>query len=594
MDRFWEDLAAALAGASRTAQVVCSVAALAPAGFGCEMVNISLLDPRGQNLRLVHTMHTPDAVRSAFASYSAAGPFPSTDALRTGKPVLLGSLHERDQRYPALKDVEIDQQSFAIVPLLWNGAAFGVLALGWPTPRDFDAELLGRLRRLADVCAAALERTRAAQREQLARRRAERLSRRLTTLYELSTELAATSDSRQVARLVVDRCMPALGATAATITAYDGAHPARHLAAAGLPLTTGQVTPALFEEQPLVRQLVQQRKPVLVESHLDRDERFPGFPGDGITQQAWANLPLVVDDRLIGILAFGWDRPRRFSRQDQQFLTALATHTAIAVDRAQLLEGSASIAETLQRALLPQQVLAIPGWQVASYYRPAVEGTHVGGDWYDAFQLPDGRVALVVGDVMGKGVQAAAIMGSARSALRTLVCLDPDPAHVLSGLHRCLDTYDVPGFITCVYALLDPDTGTITYANAGHPPALHVRPTDPAPRWADQALGPPLGVDARPHQPAPAGLQLAAGDVLILYSDGLVESRTDSIDHGLRRLADAARTLATADLDSTTRHLVQNLAQEQNRDDIAVLAVRRDREATRVLSAPDLSQTTNC
>lgn len=573
MDRFWEELAAVLAGAVRTSDVVSAVADLAPTAFGCEMVNVSLLDTRGEQLRLVRSVHTPEDVRRDFAVYSATGPFPSTDALRSGEPVLLGSLQERDERYPVLKDIELDEQSFAIVPLMWRGASFGVLGLGWRSPRGFDAATVAQLRRLADVCAAALERTRAYQREQAARRRAERVSRRLATLYELSTQLAATSDSREVARLVVERCMPALEASAATITAYDGVHPAQHLAAVGLPVNTGQVSPAMFEEQPLVRELTAQRTAVLVQSHRDRDLRYPGFPAAGVRQQAWANLPLVVGERLVGILAFGWDRPRRFTGQDRRFLSALATHTAIALDRAQLMETSSTIAETLQRALLPQEMIKVPGFDLASSYRPAVDGTLVGGDWYDAFTLQDGRIALVVGDVMGKGVQAATIMSAARASLRTLVCTDPDPGQVLSGLHRCLDAYEVPGFITCVYALLKPSTGLLAYASAGHPPALHIRASRPTGEWLNQESGPPLGVSA--HLWTTGTVQLAEGDVLVMYSDGLVETRTESLDQGLQRLAVAARQLTTGSLPDGARHLVHILTDDQNRDDIAVLCLRR-------------------
>lgn len=175
-------------------------------------------------------------------------------------------------------------------------------------------------------------------------------------------------------------------------------------------------------------------------------------------------------------MAFGWDQPRQFTTADREFYAGIAHHLALALalDRARLLEGTRSVAETLQRALLPRHVPSVPGWDLATYYRQALDDSQVGGDWHDSFLLPDDRLGLVIGDVMGKGVQAASIMGSARAALRALASLEPDPSLVLHRLDHWLTVFDVPGFVTACYLLLDPATGRGELAAAGHPPALHL------------------------------------------------------------------------------------------------------------------------
>lgn len=591
----WEVLAAQLAAAVSAQDVMDAVAGVAPSALGAGMVNISVLDESAQVLRLVRSRHTPDEVEEAFAVYSAVAPLPSTDALTTGRPVLLEDLADRDRRYPVLKDVMLDQRSFAVLPLIDGGRRLGVLGLGWPEAGAFDDERVRELERLAAVVAAALTRTELYAREQRSRERAERSTQRLRVMYDLSTQLAGATSEVEVARTVLDTVMPALGASAATITAYDGTTPARHLAATGLPMGAAEVRREHFEELPLVVDLVRHRQPVLIGSFADRARRYPGFPGDGVGQQSWANLPLTLGDRLVGVAAFGWDQPRDFSPGDRELLAALATHTALALDRAQLLQSSQSVAAMFQRALLPQQVTQINGWDIATLYQPAAVNAQVGGDWYDVFTVADGRTVLVIADVMGKGVPAAAIMSSARAALRTLACLDPDPVTVLTTLDRCMHSYDVPGIITCWYGLLDPATGRLTYSNAGHPPPLilttdrtdradradHTDRPERTDRWLTDPVDLPLrALHDRPRHHGTTTID--ACELLLLYTDGLVERRDHSIDAGLDQLSMAARAAIPdlhdhrpLDLTPAITALTHDLAQHTNPDDIAIVAARR-------------------
>ena len=369
----WQLLADELAVAVQAGDVLDAVTRVAPVAWGVEMVNISLLDADGRSLRLVRSVHTPDEVEQAYATYSASGPFPSTDALRTGRPVLLRSLQERDSRYPAFARIELDQQSFAVLPLVHRGKPLGVLGLGWPSEQDFAPARVAELGRVARICAAALVRCRQYEQQRARQESTEQAAERLRTLYGLSTALAATTTAEEVAVTLVATCLPALAATAAVVSELDEQGAVRVLAHVGLPWSELEVAGERLEELPLVRQMLQTGQPVWVESFEDRDRRFPGFPGQGVRQQGWANLPLTISDRLRGMVAFGWDDPRAFTTADREFYTEIARHVALALDRARLLEGSRSVAETLQRALLPRHVPTVPGWDLATYYRPARE-----------------------------------------------------------------------------------------------------------------------------------------------------------------------------------------------------------------------------
>ena len=234
----------------------------------------------------------------------------------------------------------------------------------------------------------------------------------------------------------------------------------------------------------------------------------------------------------------------------------------------------------LQRALLPPRPPSPPGWSLGSSYQPAVEGTQVGGDWYDAFELPGGRLGLVIGDVMGNGIHAATVMGSLRAALRGFTTLDPDPARVLTALDGYLTQFGGEETATCLYAVLDVATGELGYASAGHPPALVVAPGQPA-RWLDGATSQPLGVPTLvPEARARATARIAPGELLLLYTDGLVEDRATPIADGMERLAQAAAALAagpgTRDLNAGAAELIVELSTDhRHADDVATLLVQR-------------------
>ncbi|WP_162824332.1 SpoIIE family protein phosphatase [Peterkaempfera bronchialis] len=297
----------------------------------------------------------------------------------------------------------------------------------------------------------------------------------------------------------------------------------------------------------------------------------PGSP----RAQSWAVLPLVASGAPLGGLRLLFGGERLFDADDRAFLDALAGQCALAIERSWLYEREREAALSLQRSLLPRRLPAVHGVEVGYRYLPGAPGTEVGGDWYDCFQLPDGRVALVVGDVIGKGLTAAAGMGRVRSALRALAFTDPEPAAVLAGLDRLFTaTEDDESLTTVLYGVLDPATGDLAIGDAGHLPALVVSADGSAKLVDAGPAATPLGI---PEPRTQGTVRLDPGDILVAFSDGLVETRTRGLQHGLDRLLEVAAGRPAADdaLQVLLGRVVDGMlvGQERN-DDVTVLGVR--------------------
>jgi PAS domain S-box-containing protein len=229
------------------------------------------------------------------------------------------------------------------------------------------------------------------------------------------------------------------------------------------------------------------------------------------------------------------------------------------------------VAETLQRSLLPERLPEIEGLEVAARYLPAGRETAVGGDWYDAMELPDGRVALVVGDVAGHGLRAAATMGQLRTAARAYSQVESAPAEVVARLNRLVRNSGDDAMATVLYAVLDRDTGELAFTSAGHPPPLVLSPAGP--RFLEGGRSVPVGaVDTAVFR---EGVErLTEGCVLLLYTDGLVERRDTPLEDRLAQLA-AAADRAGSGLEALCEQLLSEvLGREERADDVAMLVVR--------------------
>jgi serine phosphatase RsbU (regulator of sigma subunit) len=341
--------------------------------------------------------------------------------------------------------------------------------------------------------------------------------------------------------------------------------------------------PLTLDSPSVMTKAIATRRPVLVEGPEDLRKQFEGELdidpqrlAQSSDERSWVGLPLLAAGAPLGALRFSFGRPRRITEEERVFLEALAGQCSLAVERAAMYEREHTTAETLQRSLLPDRLPSVPGLVMAARYLPVARNMEIGGDWYDAFWLADRRLAVAVGDVMGKGLIAAAGMGRVRNALRALALTDPRPAAVLGGLDRLFAATELEEQVTTVaYLVLDPVNGDGVLGNAGHLPAL-VLDKDQAPRFDEVEAGTPLGWASPRKQHS---FCLRPGSTAVFYSDGLVENRSRGLDSGLDELA-AVAARAEPDVQDQPELLLQYLvdrmlAGHEQDDDVTVLVVHR-------------------
>jgi serine phosphatase RsbU (regulator of sigma subunit) len=317
-------------------------------------------------------------------------------------------------------------------------------------------------------------------------------------------------------------------------------------------------------------------RPVLVRHVGDQDLRRIARDPEAATLLARAGVhsylavPLVAHGEVLGALDLKRTRnPLPFDEADVVLASELASRAAVAIDNARWFQSVRNTALTLQRSLLPNHPPHQTGLELASRYQPAQATSEVGGDWYDVISLEDDKTALVVGDVMGNGIDAAATMGRLRTATCAYADLDLDPGAVLQHLDKI--TCDLEHYIvTCLYAVYDPHTRRCRMANAGHMPPALARP-DKAPVLLDLPPAAPLGVGGIPFETTT--FDLSPDDLLVLYTDGLVETRHHPIDDRLNVLLsflDEPRR----PLEELCDLLLYGLRHPDDHDDVALLVAR--------------------
>ncbi len=283
---------------------------------------------------------------------------------------------------------------------------------------------------------------------------------------------------------------------------------------------------------------------------------------------------MLIDRSQVGTLRVSPPPGRGLSPADRSLLHDAAERASLGIRRALLHEEEHRIAEELQRGLLPNRLPSVDGIELAAHYEAAGLGAEVGGDWYDAFALSNGRLGIVLGDVAGRSIPAASKMGQLRTVTTAFALGEGGsrpPGEVLTRLNRYQLALGEEGIFTVIYAVLDPRAGTIWWANAGHPPPL-ISFGDAATRYLDGGDG-LMGIDDLEYQTLEA--DLGRGATLVLYTDGLVERRGESLDAGLDRLARAVQS-GPADPDQLCRHILGQLlpAQERLGDDVTALLAR--------------------
>jgi PAS domain S-box-containing protein len=406
-------------------------------------------------------------------------------------------------------------------------------------------------------------------REQAARAEAERVAEMVSGMQLLVDAALAHRTLNDILVDLVARVRAVLDADAAVI--YLAAEHALTLAAAsgGVP-RDHPIEPVPFGEG-FAGRVAAERQPMLVQDPSADELPYAALGELGIDSQI--GLPLLAEGEVTGVLVVCAAEPRHFTADDVNLLRLAADRVALAIDHARVYEREHRIAETLQRSLLPERLPQLPGLSVAARYLPAAAEAEVGGDWYDVLPTPSGGVGLVMGDVAGKGLTAASMVGRLRSALRAYALEGHPPARVVEQLNRLIWTEEEESqMATLIYVVVDPVAGELHWVNAGHPPPLLLSDGQ-MPQYLEGGSSVPLGVLPFPDFQE-VSVPIDQGATVVLYTDGLVERPGEHIDAGLDRLAEVVRGDSTDPQQLCDRVLSALVPEGGAPDDVALLTLR--------------------
>ncbi len=543
-----------------------------------DVCSIYLL-PRTDVARRFAVAHVDDGMARELADADVRWPLDiprlqaSNPALREGRAALARHVTDDMRRAFAQSSEHLelmrrmDVRSSIVAPLHVGDDVVGLLCLDDTSVsgRVYRPEDLELVEALADRIVVVLER--AYLSDQAARARA-----RLALLAQVGELLTVGLDTRARLAAVADVVLPTFGdACVAYLLGDDGLAPTvcKVTETPGDPCRAVAGVPSAEIEGPgPVATAFRTREPVLV----SEVPAAPGEPARVLGLQSMLVVPLLAAEEPIGVLAFGYSQSgRRYGRDDLGLAREIAGRVAPAVEDAMHFERELATAEALQRSLLPDQMPELQDADLATRYVPGGVGLKVGGDWYDAVPLRDGRVMLAIGDVVGHGVRAAASMGKLRNVLQYSALDGLAPAEVLQRLNAYFCALVDADMATLLVAEYDPARQRIRYSNAGHPPAM-LRLPDGSIEALDGGRSMPLCAtdQARYHE---AERDLPAGSTLVLYTDGLVERRGESLDAGLSRLAEALAAGPTGVEDVADTLLRDFLGDDAPADDVALLCV---------------------
>lgn len=425
------------------------------------------------------------------------------------------------------------------------------------------ATLLVFIRDLSDRIAREREREEL-YREQSRRQEAEHMSSMVQGLQMLLDATLAHGRLEQMMEALLPRVREVLSAEVATI----------YLAGEDGRLTLSASTGEMPEEplvldhvQGLAGKVADTRTPQLV------NDPPPGDIADPAMRDASSVIavPLTAGESVTGVIQVGVSAPRHFDDDDLLLLGLAADRVVLAIEHAQVFEREHRIAETLQRSLLPERLPRLPGLEAAARYIPAASEAEVGGDWYDVIAIDSSRVGLVMGDVAGKGLAAASMVGTLRSAMRAYALEGHEPAEVVSRLNQLVwAEVEDSEMATLVYVVIDPGKGEIAWVNAGHPPPLVLGADGPS--FLEGPRSVPLGVMPFPAYAAGTAT-LKGGSTLLLYTDGLVERPGELLDDGFARLAAVAADSGRGAEELCEHVLEQLVPTGAMADDVALLSL---------------------
>ena len=548
----------------------------AVAALGADAGAVGLLDETGEEIEMGGSIGYSKAGLAAWQSFPVAAELPMSVAIRSGDAVWTSSPSELQSQFPLLADAQVRYSSLAVIPLAVEGVPFGALSLSFTSERRFDAHERSFLLAAAQQAAYALERARLYETQRLARER-------LAFLAEASELLAGSLDPDASLRRLADLAIGRVADWCAVeLVEEDGR--LRNVATAHVDprrVALAEELRARYPTDPTAETGV----PQVIRT--GRSELYPEIGDEMLVAGAQDDehlrlmrelglvsamaVPLRARGRSLGAVTFvAAESGRHYDETDLELAEDLARRAALAIDNAMLFRREHDAAVTLQRSLLPQSIPEIEGLEFAVRYEPAGPGLQVGGDWYEVVARDDGRVGVVIGDVAGRGIHAASVMGRVRPALRAYVADGHGTCEAVERLDLLLKESERPEMTTVLLLLFDPATGSAEYVRAGHPPALLRLPGGQV-KELSGAGTPPLGIfaelDCRPH-----AIEIPPQSLLLLYTDGLIERRGESLEVGLERLK---RNLAKAP--AGAEDCLQSLAEQMGADvipdDVAMLAM---------------------
>ncbi|MBA3655359.1 MAG: SpoIIE family protein phosphatase [Actinobacteria bacterium] len=554
---------------------------------GGQTGSLCLLTDDGENLEIVAQRGYTTDVVTEWKRFALAADLPASECVRSRAAVFITSAAERDRRYPSFVGSAVTvEAAHALLPLLTSdGGALGALVISFTSGRSFPADEREYLTAFADQCGIAIERARLYYEVTAARDR-------FAFLDEASQLLGSTLDVEATLHALAELAVPRIADWCAIYVHEEGGG-LRHLVAHRDPDRLAAV------ERLAVDYPVDLDAPVGAGSVLRTGERYivrdvagalPEIARDERHLQlleevgfsAAVVVPIIVHGKVWGAMALVNDRGRSLASNDAELASELASRASVAVANAGLFEERSRIARALQSSLLPPTLPDIPGLELAARYLPAGTGAEVGGDFYDVFQLAGDRWMISMGDVCGKGVDAAVVTGLARHTIRSLALEGRSPAEVLRHLNdvllhdsRAADN-DLWSLRFCTAVVLELRTtgrgAEVTMCSAGHPLPWLVAPDGVA------EVGTPgtvLGVENQIALPE-ATFQIPPGAALVVFTDGVIERRVgnDFFEDRLPETLSAVAGLDSAEIADGLEKRVVNFGGGRLADDLAILVVR--------------------
>jgi serine phosphatase RsbU (regulator of sigma subunit)/anti-sigma regulatory factor (Ser/Thr protein kinase) len=560
---------------------------LTSAELGAFFYNVS--DESGDSLLLYSLSGVPAEAFAEFAMPRATSLFGATfsgESVVRLDDVTADARYGQNPPYRGMPPGHPPVRSYLAVPVIARGTVIGGLFFGHSEVGRFtDAEERVALG-IAAHAAVAVSNARLYDAERRAREQEEEARERLAIVADagrrlLSSSLDADAAMTELAPLVVPRLADGCRID---IVGKDGrlrraVTVIRDHAMLGVECSEGRDLDPGDRDHPVVRVLRNGHGELFEPGSSDLDRLAGTGVADGSAPLPEPPISAVVvpfpgRDGALGVMTLVTHRSsgRQFDGDDLELADVLARRAALAAEKAAVFAAHRAAAETLQHSLLPDRLPVVPAMEMAARYLPGSSGVEVGGDWYDVIALPDGTVGLALGDVVGKGVPAASLMGQLRNSLRAYARDGRSPAEILELLNDLLSESDSLGHMaTLVYGVFDPGSGSLTWANAGHPPPLLRRP-DGTVTFVQGESGLPLGAlpDSRY---ADSDVRIGPGSTLLFYTDGLVEGRKLPLDEGMERLrSSVVGELDCEDLCETV--LAQCWNGQSTSDDTALLAVR--------------------